>query len=199
LNKKIHDNDNNSKLPVLGTKIRGPNNEAEQKLIRKLSLDVKTWGMEFKVGKKYMETFLKREISEPTYYRYLEMLDSDETLHTWIEEQARIGFVKNQRDMIEEMLRLKEKVINLLQEEIDKEDTIVQTITHKDGSTSEFLAPNPGKNKMYILGLMRQLTDLNKRLGELNLGNPIVATIKYMIEHSNERAEPRSVPLKAVL
>jgi hypothetical protein len=193
LNKKIRDNDNN-KLPFLGTKIRGPNNESEQKLIRKLALDIKTWGMEFKVGKKYMETFLKRDISEPTYFRYLASLDTDESLKAWIEEQARVGFVRNQRDMTEQILRLITKVDGLLAAEIAKDDTI--EVENKSGSME---IPNPNKNKMYILGLIRQLIDLNKRIEELNLGNPIVATIKYMIDHTNDKREPRNVPLKAVL
>lgn len=190
-------NNENTKVPTLSEKL-GIIEGGENKLIIKLALDIRTWNMDHEVGKKYMETFLKREISTSTYYRYLERLDSEDSLQAWLNEQAKIGFVKNQRDMIEEVLRLKTKINGILELELTKEDTVMQKIVHKDGASSEFIAPNPSKNKMYILGLMRQLTDLNKRLNELNLGNPIVANIKYMIDHAKQETERRVIPLRAI-
>ena len=173
--------------------------DPESLLIRKLALDCKTFMYKDpETGQKYMEKFLKRDISRRTYFRYLHELDSDPELHLWIEEQAKIGFVKNQRDMIEEVIRMKGLIMEQLQQEISKEDTIEQTISHKDGSESTFLAPNPAKNKNYITGLINQLGFYNKRLGELNLGNPIVATIKYMIDHAGEKKEIRQLePISA--
>src|SRR5437879_13599414 len=78
------------------------------KLIVKLALDCKThFDGNPTAGMKYMSDGLREDISESTYYRYLHKLDEDPELHYWIEEQAKIGFVKNQRDMIEEIIRFK--------------------------------------------------------------------------------------------
>lgn len=130
-------------------------------------------------GKLYMEKQLGRTISMPTYYRYLETLDSEPELQSWLQDQARIGFVKNQRDMIEETILLKQKATKELDKELSKAD---------DEET---------RNNQYIVALMHMINEYNKRLGELNLGNPVIATIKYMIDNSNKPKQRLEVATKS--
>ena len=154
------------------------------RLIVRLALDCKThFDGNTEAGMKYMIKGLGEDISESTYYRYLHKLDEDPELHYWIEDQSKIGFVKNQRDMIEETLRLKALAIQELDKEIVKPDSMEVKRETEEGGWATIKIPNPEKNKAYISSLFNTIRGYNERLGELNLGSPIIANIKYIIDN----------------
>jgi hypothetical protein len=130
-------------------------------------------------GMKHMIKELGRSISEPTYYKYLHMVEDETGLKEWINDQARVGFLSNQMKMTEQCKHMIETVGEKFEKEISRDET------------------DENLDKQYIISLSQQLGAWNKRLEELNLGNPVVATIKYMIDNANKPKERMLVATKS--
>jgi hypothetical protein len=152
---------------------------AEDRLISKVAFECQIlFRRREKEGISHMEKELGRTISHSTYYNYLKYINDEPELLDWLQDQARVGFVKNQRDMVEETILLKQKALSELDKEMAKTD---------DEET---------RNNQYIISLMHMINEYNKRLGELNLGNPVIATIKYMIDNANKPKQRLEVATK---
>lgn len=157
---------------------------------RSLAIECRIAQVDYQVGQSYFEK-KGHPIGESTYYKYLKEIDSDEELTRWMNEQSRIGFLANQRNIVEGIKNLMADTTRLLKDEMQKQDTV--DIETKAGTMT---IPNPAKSKQFMGALISNLTTINKRLEEVNLASPIVASIRAKIEQTvfESREDPSATP-----
>lgn len=110
-------------------------------------------------------------------------IDEDPSLKAWIAQQANVGFVIAQRDMIREIDIISERLMRMYIMETSKADYIPiddkkPMMTPLGAIDFHNAKKNPHKNVYLILKIAERLESLNGRKQDLQLGNPIIANVK---------------------
>lgn len=161
-------------------------------LYMKLAADCRTWRLKEDEALVYFRKMTgKPRFSPSTLYRVYRQFDSDESVNAWMNEQARIGFVRTHRELIDEIDHIAEPLMRLYIEEANKPSTIPDPKDTNPDQSQRHRIRNPDKNKYLMLKLAAELRELNERKSQLNLGNPIIASIKQKIDQSENTGEPQ--------
>jgi len=145
----------------------------DKQLLFNLVTDCETFRLSEKESKEYVKTKTngKCEISSRHYYRIKKRIRSDPETQSWMNYQARIGFVIEHKKRINEMEIVQKELMKLLLSETIKDEN--------------------KQNKELILKISSQIESANKRLSELNLGSPVIAEIKNQVK---EKENAKGIP-----
>lgn len=139
-------------------------NKHQKLLLQELIVDCETYRLTESEAKEYVSrrTNGETELSHNRYYRMKRYIHSDPEIQSWFDHHTRIGFVIEHRKRISEMELVQKELLRLFEHETAKNEQ--------------------DQDKTIILKLSAQIESTNKRLSELNLGNPVIAEIKKQVD-----------------
>ena len=156
-------------------------------IIQKLAWDCKIWNLSERESLTYFEQ-MGHPISRMKYYRILKFLESSRSIHVWMDQQAKTGFIINHREHFEEIERIKEPIMRMFILQTNLPDYVSDPTDNNPNLKQRRRILNPQKKPYLILRLAERLESLNRRAAEINLGNPVVANIKTKIDQLEKQA-----------
>jgi len=134
--------------------------ESENKLLDYLVTDCITYSLSEEQALEFIRIKFGKAISAPAYYERKKKLESDDQAPIWLSYQTRVGFVLAHKQHIEDIARIRNDTMNKLFWEMNKEN----------------------RNEELILKLKDDLRLSVKMLSELNIGLPVISSIKAQID-----------------
>jgi hypothetical protein len=106
------------------------------------------------------------ELSTRHYYRIKSFVQSEPSTQLWLSQFTKLGFVTEHRKHIDEVNKARAEMWRMILE--------------------EQLKPAEQQDKLLIAKLYSQIQENIKLASALNLGTPVVAQIKAMVDKANE-------------
>ena len=135
---------------------------SDNKFLNSLVQDCITFRLTETESLEYIKTRYGKTISAPSFNTGKAKVSSDLSTETWQTHFIRIGFVKNHQQDISTISKIRDDSMHQLQIEITK--------TNRD--------------EYKILKLKDNIIETTKLLSELNLGTPIVSSLKPKLEQN---------------
>ncbi len=164
--------------------------------LKKLVTDTIIWNFDIKESIAYIEKIGGITCAESWYYKVKRRVLSDEEIQEWLTEHMKAGFVRAHKLEIEELIRIKEPLLDIYRQETEKDYMIEKkgddgkTLLNKD--STPIMINNPTYNVDRVIRLAAQIDSLNKSLDDLNSANPMVQAIKQKMNENIKAAGERS-------
>jgi hypothetical protein len=130
--------------------------------------DCMTYNLTEREALAYIKERTGEEITGRHYYRVKSFVESDpDSTQLWLSQFTKIGFVTEHRKHIDEVNKARSEMWQMIWQEQDK--------------------PPEQQNLMLIAKLYSQIEDNVRLASALNLGTPVVAQIKAMVDKANEQ------------
>jgi len=136
------------------------------RFLNSLVQDCITYGLTEAESLKYIQTRYGKLISRASFTRRKANISSDRSTDVWLSHFTRIGFVKNHQQDIETIRRL-------------RDDSMRQLIIETN---------RQNRDEYKILKLKDNIIETTKLLSELNLGTPIISSIKAKLSEKENAA-----------
>ena len=108
------------------------------------------------------------ELNRRNYYRIKSFVQSEPSTQLWLSQFTKLGFVTEHRKHIDEVNKARSDMWHMILEEQSK--------------------PEEKQDKHLIAKLYSQIQDNIKLASALNLGTPVVAQIKAMVDNNNKES-----------
>ena len=115
------------------------------------------------------------ELSSRHYYRIKSFVQSDPSTQLWLSQFTKLGFVTEHRKHIDEVNKARSEMWRMILEEQSK--------------------PDEEQDKQLIAKLYSQIQENVKLASALNLGTPVVAQIKAMVDKASSNNNNESYTL----
>lgn len=145
----------------------------ERERLKALVQDCITYRLTEKESLVYIAARFGKPISQAHYYVLKKRLESDSNAQDWINRFARTGFISEHMKRYNEMDLLLQVAFRMLIEE--------------DSKKSDERDPN------VIFGLMSQITQISKRLTNLQSGTPILSQLSAMLQGRNQHHQQQQI------
>jgi hypothetical protein len=129
------------------------------RFLNSLVQDCITFGLSEKESLEYIKVRYGKPISRASFTRIKSYIVSDRQTDTWLNNFTRIGFVKNHQQDIEVIRTLRDDSMRQLLIETNRQQ----------------------RDEYKILKLKDNVIETTKLLSELNLGTPIISSIKVKL------------------
>lgn len=133
------------------------------RFLNSLVQDCVTFNLSESESLEYIKTRYGKPISRASFMRRKSYISSDRSTDIWLNHFTRIGYVKNHQQDIETIRKLRDDSMRQLEIEFDE----------------------PNRDEYKILKLKDNVIETTKLLSELNLGTPIISSIKAKLESKN--------------
>jgi hypothetical protein len=114
----------------------------------------------------YVKNRTGDELNRRNYYRIKSFVQSEPSTQLWLSQFTKLGFVTEHRKHIDEVNKARAEMWHIILE--------------------EQLKPDEQQDKLLIAKLYSQIQENIKLASALNLGTPVVAQIKAMVDKANE-------------
>ena len=114
----------------------------------------------------YIKNRTGDELSTRHYYRIKSFVQSEPSTQLWLSQFTKLGFVTEHRKHIDEVNKARSEMWRMILEEKSK--------------------PDIEQDKNLIAKLYSQIEDNLRLASALNLGTPVIAQIKAMVDKANE-------------
>lgn len=128
----------------------------DNRFLNSLVQDCITHGLSEAESLEYVKVRYGKPISRASFIRRKSYITSDRSTDIWLNHFTRIGYVKNHQQDIETIRKLRDDSMRQLEREFGK----------------------PKRDEYKILKLKDNVIETTKLLSELNLGTPIISSIR---------------------
>jgi hypothetical protein len=128
--------------------------------------DCITYSLTEREALEYIKNRTGEELSTRHYYRIKNFVQSEPSTQLWLSQFTKLGFVTEHRKHIDEVNKARSEMWRMVLDEQLKPDII--------------------QDKQLIAKLYSQIQENIKLASALNLGTPVIAQIKSMVDKANE-------------
>src|SRR5919198_4082855 len=128
--------------------------------------DCVTYSLTEREALAYIKNRTGGELKRRNYYRIKSFVQSEPSTQLWLSQFTKLGFVTEHRKHIDEVNKARSEMWRMILEEKSK--------------------PDIEQDKNLIAKLYSQIEDNLRLASALNLGTPVIAQIKAMVDKANE-------------
>jgi hypothetical protein len=137
--------------------------------------DCVTYSLTEREALAYIKNRTGDELNRRNYYRIKSFVQSDPSTQLWLSQFTKLGFVTEHRKHIDEVNKARSEMWRMILEEQSK--------------------PDEEQDKQLIAKLYSQIQENVKLASALNLGTPVVAQIKAMVDKASSNNNNESYTL----